>query len=107
MSTGVPHISHQLSDSLLQYVMVDDIFIFYFLGGNMMFFKHVKCQNCEFYFSLSDAKVRDSSARIYSTKPSVCLAFTDELRHAKMFSTPKLFRNVTYLFCILFIFEMS
>lgn len=52
------------------------------------------------FISLSDAKVRDLSARVYSTKPSLSHAFTDVLRHAKIFSTLKLFQNITYLFCI-------
>lgn len=60
--------------------------------------------NCEFYFSLSDAEVRDLSARVYSTKPSVSHAFADALRHAKIFSTLQLFQNISYLFCITYDF---
>lgn len=53
-----------------------------FFWGVHDVWEHVKCQIVSFI--PSDAKVSDLSARVYSTKPSVCHAFTDELRHAKI-----------------------
>lgn len=78
-----PVISIQLQ--IVSYVMVDYIFIFiFFWGGGMAFLSmlNVKCQIVCF-ISLSDAKIRDLSACVYSTKPSVCHAVADDLRHAK------------------------
>ena len=58
-----------------------------------MFFRMLNVKNVSL-ISLSDAEVRDLSARVYSAKPSVSHA-----RHAEIFSTLKLFQH--NLFCII------
>ncbi len=81
-------------------MLVDEISIF-FGGKNVS--QHVKCQVVSF-ISLSDANVRALSAHVRNTEPSVCHAVRDKLRHANIFSTPKLFQSISYLFYITYNF---